>query len=83
LERNLFPFSNTVLVLKDFLVLVLKPGWLVLSPPVLVEGELQLYQRCGVVELAHLPVLVFLMVEAQWKLRGWTVVPAALLEVQP
>jgi hypothetical protein len=62
-------------------VLVPKPGWLVLFPPVLIEGELRPYQQSGGVELAHLPFLVFLSSGVQWILCGWTVVPIALLEI--
>jgi hypothetical protein len=69
--------------LKGLLVLVLNPGWLALFPPLLVEGKLRLYQQFGGVEMTHLPVLVFPMVEVQWKLRGWTVVPASPLGVKP
>jgi hypothetical protein len=51
--------------LEGLPVLVPKLGWLVLSPPMLVEGELRLYQRSSGVELARLPVLMFLLIEAQ------------------
>jgi hypothetical protein len=78
-----FPILQYCVALKGLPVLVLKPGWLALFPPVLVEGELRLYQQFSGVELTHLPVLVFPMAEAQWKLCGWTVVPVAPLEVQP
>jgi hypothetical protein len=50
-------------VLQVLLVLVSKPGWLVLFPLVLVEGELRLYQLVSGVGLAHLPTLVLLMAE--------------------
>jgi hypothetical protein len=83
LQSKIFPFCSTVFSPQGLFVLALKPGWLVLSCPELVEGELQLYQLGGVVELAHHLVLVFPMTEVQWKLRGWDVVPATLLEVKP
>jgi hypothetical protein len=35
-------------------------------PPMLVEGDLRLYQQFGGVELTHLPVLVFSEAKAQW-----------------
>jgi hypothetical protein len=71
------------IALKGLHLLVLNPGWLALFPPMLVEGDLRLYQKFGGVELTHLPVMVFPMTEAQWKLRSWTVVLVAPLEVQP
>jgi hypothetical protein len=78
-------FSSLVLhyctILKELPVLVPKPGWLVMFPPVLVKGELRLYQQFDGVELAHLPFLVFLSLGAQWILCGWIVVHAALLEI--
>jgi hypothetical protein len=49
----------------------------------LVEGELQLYQQCDVIERANHLVLVFQLSGAQWILHGWIVVPTALLGVHP
>jgi hypothetical protein len=78
-----FPVLQYCIVLQGLHVLVPKPGWLALFLPKLVEGKLRLYQRFGGVELAHLLVLVFLLTEAQWRLRGWTVVPVAPLGAHP
>jgi hypothetical protein len=83
LAEKYFPILQHGIAPQGLSVLLLKLGFLVLSLPELVRGELQLYHRCSVVKLAHHLVLVFPMVEVQWKLRGWTVFPAALLEVQP
>jgi hypothetical protein len=52
------------------LLLVSKPGWIVLFLLVLVKGELRLYQLSSGVELAHLPILAL---PGQWRLCGWTV----------
>jgi hypothetical protein len=65
-----FPILQLDVVLKELLVLASKPGWLVLFPLVLIEGELRLYHLIGGVGLARLPALVFPMAEAQWRLRG-------------
>jgi hypothetical protein len=59
-----------------------KPGWLALFLLALVKDELRLYQLGDGVELAYLQVLVFLMVEAQWKLHDWIVVLVVLLVAQ-
>jgi len=68
---------QTSLVEQDFLVLHYcasladlpmlspNPGWLALSPPVLIEGKLRIYPRYSGVELARLPFLVFRLIEAQ------------------
>ena len=81
LQERYFPIFQFDVVQKVLLVLASNPGWLVLFPLVLVEGELQLYQLIGGVGLAHLPTLVFPMEEVQWRLHGWTVVPIVPLEV--
>jgi hypothetical protein len=69
---------QTLLGEKDFLipknyvagkvlhVLMLNHGWLALFLLELIEGELQTYQQFSEVELAHLPVLVSPLSEAQW-----------------
>jgi hypothetical protein len=77
-----FPILQLDVVLQVFLVLASKPGWLVLFPLVLVEGELRLYQLIGGVGLACFLALVFPMVEADWRLCDWTVVLVVPLRVQ-
>jgi hypothetical protein len=74
-----FPVLQHFVSLRVLLVLVSKPGWLILFLPVLVEGELRLYQLSGGVGLAHLPTLVL---PVQWRLRGWTEGPVVPLRVQ-
>jgi hypothetical protein len=69
LVERAFPFLQYFFGPQGLSVLVLKPGWLVLSLLELVEGELRLCQQSGVVGLAHHLTLVFLMAGAQWKLR--------------
>jgi hypothetical protein len=83
LGDKFFPIRKLDVVLQVLLVLVPKPGWLVLFYLVLIEGKLRLYQRDGGFGMAHLPVLVFSMTEVQWGLHDWTVVPTALLGVRP
>jgi hypothetical protein len=70
LEGKFFLILQLDDVLQVLPVLVSKPGCLVLFSLVLIEGELQLYQRTGGVELVHIPVLVFPMAEAQLRLCG-------------
>jgi hypothetical protein len=81
--RAIFSHSAVLRFLQGHSILVPKPGWLALFLPELVEGELRLCQRFGGVELAHLPFLVFLLTEAQWRLCGWIVVPVAPLGAHP
>jgi hypothetical protein len=69
LEEKYFPVLQLGTTLQVLLALVSKPGWLVLFPLVLIEGELRLSQLVGGVGLAHLPTLVLPMAEAQWRLR--------------
>jgi hypothetical protein len=78
-----FPFLQHCVAPQGLFVLVLKSSWLVLFLPDLIEGKLQLYQQCGVIEWAHHLVLVFQLSGAQWILRSWTVVPVALLGAHP
>ena len=51
------PYS---IVIEGHFVLVLKPGWLSLFLPMLIEGKLRMYHQFGGVESAHLPLVVFL-----------------------
>jgi hypothetical protein len=78
-----FPMLQHCVGPQGIYVLVLKLGWLMLSPPMLVEGQLRLYQQSSGVELAHLLVLMFLLTEARWGLRGCTVMPVASLRGHP
>jgi hypothetical protein len=59
-----FPILQYYVALRGLHVLVLNPVWLALFLPMLVEGELRLYHQFSGVELTHIPVLVFPMVEA-------------------
>jgi hypothetical protein len=79
LGEQAFPFLQHYVSLRVLLVLALKPGWLALFLPVLIEGKFRLSRLGGGVEMAHLPILVIL---AQWRLQIWTVGPVVPLRVQ-
>jgi hypothetical protein len=64
LAKKYFPVLQNYVYPQGLSIIVLRPGWLFLSLPKLVEGEIRLYQRCSVVELAHHLVLLFLLIEA-------------------
>jgi len=70
LTKKYFPVLQFCVVLQGLPVIVPKSRWLVLFLLELVEGELRPYQQSGEFELAHLPVLLFLLSKVQWRLRG-------------
>jgi hypothetical protein len=78
LEKDFLVLQHCI-SLQVLLVLVSNPGWLDLFLPMLIEGELRLYQLGGGVGLAHLPILVLLV---QWRLCSWIVGLVVPLEVQ-
>jgi hypothetical protein len=72
LGEKYFPVLQLDAALQVLISLASKPGWLVLFPLVLVEGELRLSYLVGGVGLSHFPTLVLPMAGTQWRLHDWT-----------
>jgi hypothetical protein len=83
LEEIVFLVLHYCIVLAYLFFPTPKLGYLALSLPELVEGELQLYWRSGAVVLTRLLVLPFHLSRVQYKLGGYIVVLATLLKVHP